>query len=207
MPVFPSPTPTCTVVSSTTTHYAWEKELYPCTYVQVFLLFPCTGGPLPKKSTLYDPPYTPYLHSTNFTQCRRIGPLTCLSPLPDRSTHTPVISKSPQNTLVNSATMIGTNEVALWAHQPYIVPFSKLPHSVTGAQSLHFPIRSQPQDPGPTIYTFTFPGSSSELGPRGSIFLTSRSGTHAHVQILSNSCYMFFIIRYCFYDTPSTGRE
>jgi hypothetical protein len=36
----------------------------------------------------------------------------------------------------------GTNEVALWDNQPYIVPFSKLPHSVIGALSLHFSIRS-----------------------------------------------------------------
>jgi hypothetical protein len=69
----------------------------------------------------------------------------------------------------------------LWAHHPYIVPFSKLPHSVTGAQSLCFLIHLQPRDQGPAIYTVTFPGSPSNLAP-GSIFLTSRPGTHAHVQ-------------------------
>jgi hypothetical protein len=77
--------------------------------------------------------------------------------------------------------MTGTNEVALWAHQPYIAPFSQLPHSVTGAQSLHFPIHSQPWDPGPTIYTFTFPGSSSALGPRGAFF-SRHVQVHAHFQ-------------------------
>jgi hypothetical protein len=52
----------------------------------------------------------------------------------------------------------GTNEVALWAPQPYIVPFSKLPHSVTGAQSLCFLIHLQPWDQDPTTYTVTFLG-------------------------------------------------
>jgi hypothetical protein len=65
---------------------------------------------------------------------------------------------------------MGKNEVTLWAPQPYIFPFSKLPHSFTGAQSLYFPIRSQPQDHGPTIYTVTFPGSRSILNPRGAYF-------------------------------------
>jgi hypothetical protein len=78
---------------------------------------------------------------------------------------------------------MGTNEVALWAHQPYIVPFSKLPHSVTGAQSLCFPIHLQPWDQGPAIYTVTFPGSPSELGPRGAFF------SH-HVQV----CMLMFKI-------------
>jgi hypothetical protein len=57
----------------------------------------------------------------------------------------------------------GTNEVALWVHHPYIAPFSQLPHSITGSQSLCFPIHSQPRDPDPAIYTFTFPGLSSAL--------------------------------------------
>jgi hypothetical protein len=93
-------------------------------------------------------------------------------------------------------TVTGTNEVALWAHQPYIVPFSKLPHSVTGAQSLHFLIHSQPRDPGPTIYTFTFPRSSSELGP-GEHFSHITFRYACSCSKLSNSCHMFFIIRYC----------
>jgi hypothetical protein len=48
-PVCPTLTPTCTVVSSTTTHYVQEMGLYPHTYAWVFPLFPCTCGPLPLK--------------------------------------------------------------------------------------------------------------------------------------------------------------
>jgi hypothetical protein len=65
----------------------------------------------------------PYLQIMKFTRCRIIGPLTYLSPLPDQSPHTPTISKYPPNYLFNSAIVTGTNEVAWWAHHPYITPF------------------------------------------------------------------------------------
>jgi hypothetical protein len=100
----------------------------------------------------------------------------------DSSSHNLQISSkfSRQMTIV-----MGTNEVPLWAHQPYIVPFSKLPHLVTRAQRLYFLICSQPWDYGLAIYTVTFPGSSSELGPRGAFF-----SCHVQVRML-----MFKIIK------------
>jgi len=39
---------------------------------------------------------------------------------------------------------VGENEMALWAHHPYIGLFSQLPHSSTGAQSLRLSNRSRP---------------------------------------------------------------
>jgi hypothetical protein len=55
--VFPSPTPTCMVVSSTTTHYAWEKELYPHICTCGYSSFShALVGPYPKLP-LYDHPY------------------------------------------------------------------------------------------------------------------------------------------------------
>ena len=66
--------------------------------------------------------------------------------------------------------MTCTNEVALWAHQPYIVPFSKLPHSVTRTHSLCFLIRLHPWDQGPITYIVTFPRSPSALSPGGAFF-------------------------------------
>jgi hypothetical protein len=79
----------------------------------------------------------------------------------------------------------GTNEVAMWALQLYIVPFSKLPYSILGAPSIHFPIRLQPRDQDPATYTVTFPGPPSILGPRGAFF-----SHHAQVRML-----MFKIIK------------
>jgi hypothetical protein len=79
----------------------------------------------------------------------------------------------------------GTNEVALWAPQLYIVPFSKLPCSITGAQSIYFLIHLQPRDQDPATYTVTFPGSPSILGPGGAFF-----SHHAQVRML-----MFKIIK------------
>jgi hypothetical protein len=79
----------------------------------------------------------------------------------------------------------GTNEVALWAPQPYIVPFAKLTCSITGAQSLCFFIRLQPRDQGPTTYTVMFPGAPSALGLGGAFF-----SHHAQVRML-----MFKIIK------------
>jgi hypothetical protein len=55
----------------------------------------------------------------------------------------------------------GTDEVALWSLQLYIVPFSKLPCSITGAHSIHFLIHLQPWDQDPTTYTTKFLGSRS----------------------------------------------
>jgi hypothetical protein len=90
----------------------------------------------------------------------------------------------------------GTNEVALWAHHPYIAPFSQLPHSVTGAQSLYFPIRSQPQILIlPSTHSHS-PGHHLHLAPEEHFsHITFRYA--CSLSILSNSCYMFFIIRYC----------
>jgi hypothetical protein len=76
----------------------------------------------------------------------------------------------------------GTNEVALWAPQLYIVPFSKLPHSVTGAQSLCFSDPSSATGSGSHHLHSHIPRVTIHTRPRGSIFLTSRPGTHAHVQ-------------------------
>jgi hypothetical protein len=91
--------------------------------------------------------------------------------------------------------MEGTNEVALWAHQPYIFPFSKIPHSVTGAQSLCFFIYSQPRDPGPAIYTFTILEPSSKLGPSGAFF-----SCHIQVRMLMFKCYQIIVICYLSLD-------
>jgi hypothetical protein len=91
---------------------------------------------------------------------------------------------------------MGTNEVALWAHQSYIVPFSKLPHAITGTQSLCFPIHSQTWDHGISIYIVTFPRLSYEVGP-GENFSHVIFRYACVCSKLSDSCYMFFIIIYC----------
>jgi hypothetical protein len=49
-PVFPSPAPKCAAVSRKTAHYVWEKELYLCICMRVFLLLPRIGGPLPQNT-------------------------------------------------------------------------------------------------------------------------------------------------------------
>jgi hypothetical protein len=85
---------------------------------------------------------------------------------------------SPQ-TSRQSTTIAGTNEVALWALQLYIVHFSKLPYSILEAVSVRFPICLHPRDQDPTTYTVTFPGPPYLLGPRGSFF-----SHHAKVQML-----------------------
>jgi hypothetical protein len=82
-----------------------------------------------------------------------------------------------------------TNEVALWAPQPYIVPFSKIPHSVIGAKSLCFSINFQTQDQGSTIYIVTFPGSSSKLDNGGAFF-----SHHAKVCMLMLKNYQIIVI-------------
>jgi hypothetical protein len=65
---------------------------------------------------------------------------------------------------------IGTNEVAMWALQLYIVPFAKLPCSITGAWSIYFLICLQPRDQDPATYMVTFPESPSILSLRGEFF-------------------------------------
>jgi hypothetical protein len=61
----------------------WKRD-YTCAHMHGYSSFShALVGPYPK-NPLYDPPYSPYLQIKNFTRCRRIGPLTCLSPLPDR---------------------------------------------------------------------------------------------------------------------------
>jgi hypothetical protein len=64
----------------------------------------------------------------------------------------------------------GTNEVALWALQLYIVHFSKLLDSFPGASGVLFLIRLQPQDQDPITYTIPFLESLSILSPWGSLF-------------------------------------
>jgi hypothetical protein len=61
-------------------------------------------------------------------------------------------------------------------------PFAKLPGSFLGAPSIRFPIHLQPRDQDPATYTVTLPWAAIHPRPLGSIFLTSRPGTHAHVQ-------------------------
>jgi hypothetical protein len=91
---------------------------------------------------------------------------------------------------------MGTNEVALWAHQPYIVPFSKLPHSVTGAQSLCFrSILSHGIMVPPSTQSHSL-GHHLNLAP-GEHFSHVTSRYACSCSKLSDSCYMFFIIRYC----------
>jgi hypothetical protein len=91
----------------------------------------------------------------------------------------------------------GTNEVALWALQLYIVPFSKLPCSITGAQSIHFLIHLQPRDQDPTTYTVTFPRVTIHPRPPGEHFSHITPRYACSCSKLSNNCYMFFIFRYC----------
>jgi hypothetical protein len=93
--------------------------------------------------------------------------LSWLSQILDQPARTPVISKYPLKTSRQLTMKAGTNEVALWAPQLYIVPFAKLPCSITRAQRIHFLIHLQPQDQDPTTYTITFPESPSTLGPGG----------------------------------------
>jgi hypothetical protein len=153
------------------------------------------GPPLQKP--LVRPSVRPCPENKPYLLCRRMRPLTWLSQILDRSARTPVISKSPRKTSRQLTMAAGTNEVALWAPQLYIVPFSKLPRSVTGAQSLCFLIHLQPwdQDPPPT--------QSHSLGhhpywPRGSIFFSHITSRYAcSCSKLSNNCHMFFIFRYC----------
>jgi hypothetical protein len=76
----------------------------------------------------------------------------------------------------------GTNEVAMWALQLYIVPFSKLPYSIPGAPSIHFPILSSTMGPGSRHLHSHIPWATIHPRPPGSIFLTSRPGMHAYVQ-------------------------
>jgi hypothetical protein len=88
----------------------------------------------------------------------------------------------------------GTNEVALWALQLYIVHFSKLPDSILGAPGTRFSIRLQPWDQDPVTYIIPFPRPFSILIPRGTFF-----SYYAQVCMLTllNNCYMIFLFRYC----------
>jgi hypothetical protein len=102
-----------------------RKMDYTCAHVRAYSSFSrALVDPYPKKP-LYGPPCSPYLHSRKFITYKRIGPLTCLSLLPDQQTHALTISKYPHSYLENSTTMKGTNEVALWAHHPHIATFSQ----------------------------------------------------------------------------------
>jgi hypothetical protein len=86
-------------------------------------------------------------------------------------------------------TTTGTNEVALWALQIYIVCFAKIPDSIPGAPNICFSIHIQPQDQNPATYTIIFPKPLSTLSPWGDFFLSySHSGMHAHIHILLNNC-------------------
>jgi hypothetical protein len=62
---------------------------------------------------------------------------------------------------------VGTNEVAMWALQLYIIPFPKLPGSFSRAPNIGFPICLQLWDQDLATYTVTLPGPPSIPGPRG----------------------------------------
>jgi hypothetical protein len=63
-------------------------------------------------------------------------PLTWLSQILDRLAQTLRISKSPLKTSRQLTMVAGTNEVAFWALQLYIVHFAKIPCSITGARTI-----------------------------------------------------------------------
>jgi hypothetical protein len=62
-------------------------------------------------------------------------------------------------------------------------PFAKLPLTIPGAQGVHFSNHLQPRDQHPAAYITVIPGSLSVLGPRGTLFSISWSGTHTHCHI------------------------
>jgi hypothetical protein len=102
---------------------------------------------------------------------------------------------SPQNS--HPITLaIGTNEVALWALQLYIVPFVKLPGSILGALGNHFSFCLQPRDHYPTTYTISFPRTLSIIIAQGAFSHITLRYT-CSCSKLSNNYYMFFIFRYC----------
>ena len=79
---------------------------------------------------------------------------------------------------------VGTNEVALWALQLYIVHFAKLPDLIPGAPNVCFSIRLQPWHQNPPTYTIIFPAPLSTPSPRGDFFtiLTLRYAcSHTHL--------------------------
>jgi hypothetical protein len=162
--------------------HAWESFDRPCTEGPTLTKTPCTTPvqPCPKKKTL-----SPMQEDTT-TNLKLADPGMTTSIAQNLQ-----ISSQIARPLTTTA---GTNEVALWALQLYIVHFSKLPDSILGAPGIHFSIHLQPRDQDPVTYTIPFPGPLSILSPRGAFFSYS-----AQVRMLTllNNCYMIFLFRYC----------
>jgi hypothetical protein len=182
MPVIPIRVPPC-----------MDDELQACTHACNFLDRLCTGGPTPTKTPVRPSVQTlPKNRNPNSMQDDTTTNLKLVGPESAAS-----ISRNLQNSSklarpLNNTT--GTNEVALWALQLYIVHFSKLPDSIQGAPGIHFSICLHPRDQHPVIYTMTVPGPLFILSPRGPFFSYS-----AQVRMLTllNTRYMIFLFRYC----------
>jgi hypothetical protein len=151
--------------------------------MHTFLDRPCTGGPTPTK-----PPVRPSVQALpknrnpnsmqedTTTNLKLVDPDSTASisqNLPISSTIARPLNKTA-----------GTNEVALWALQLYIVHFSKLPDSFLGAPGVLFSIRLQPRDQDPVTYTIPFPRPLSILSPRGALF-----SSNAQVRMLTFTYY------------------
>jgi hypothetical protein len=162
-------------------HNVWEIEFYPHTHTRVCPLFPRTIGNLPLKTPIHPSIQPlPNIHQIHTMKDDKVTNMSLANAgLVAPCSHNLQITSQFSRQINNS---VGANEVALWAHHPYIGPFSQLPHSVTGAQRLCFLISSQLRDPNPSIYTFTFPRSSSSLFLEGSFF-----SRHVQVCILTFS--------------------
>jgi hypothetical protein len=162
----------------------WLSKIHPCTHARESFDRPCTRGP-----TLTKTPCT-----TPVQPCPKNK---TLSPMQEDTTTNlklvdPGMTTSiTQNLQISSqiarplTKTTGTNEVALWALQLYIVHFSKLPDSILGAPNVRFSICLQPWDQNPPTYTIIFPGPLSTPQPPGSIFfiiLTLRYAcSHSHL--------------------------
>jgi hypothetical protein len=103
-PVWSPHTPICTVVTYTTTHYAWgfpsqphihecttvwekpthnvwETEFYPRTHARVFPLFPCTSGNLPLKTPVQPSvQFLPTIHPIQKIQDDKVTNLSLATP-------------------------------------------------------------------------------------------------------------------------------
>jgi hypothetical protein len=108
------------------------------------------------------------------------------------------ISKSPLNVSHPITLTTGTNEVAMWALQLYIVLFAKFPDPILGASGVCFSIHLQPRDQYPFLYIKTIPGPFFILSPWGAIFSIPLPGTHAHVQNYQITTCMFDYLQILF---------
>jgi hypothetical protein len=149
--------------------HAWMSALQACTCAREFLDRPCTGGPTPTK-----PPVRPSVQALpknrnpNSMQEDTTTNLKLVDPESTASISQNLQISSKIARPLNKTT--GTNEVALWALQLYIVHFSKLPDSILGAPGARFSIRLQPRDQDPVTYIIPFPGPFSILSPGGTFF-------------------------------------